>query len=505
LRQACFSNNQYEHNAFKKCFSNLLGVGFRRFTVDTYWDAPHSTWSLCPVELPGSGNNNGGNTVSTRTGPTVAASTDTVSAKIPETTVAPLNSLGFARRQDLSQSATPTVGASAATSLIPTSSSSTSSSARPTVISFPSPNGPPLLQIGDYNCTVLMRLDLLTGVLEDFLDVTSTTTGAALLLLTLDVHAAASISNPNAPAPDLSQPQLPESGTLLSDVMKGNLSSITYTPSLLDDQRSNLNTSWYDVEDPNRPVEGYYNVSYNAQRNRYTLDGWPTEAFAEFQKFYRLGISYGTIDSQMQLYNIGTDLDFIFPPGTFANVQTPTLGSSGQLSAGCLFVASDTGVVPQRNSSWAISTLPTLDVSANPDLMAPLPVVTNLTSCGITPVLNQTLGGATADKNALPYAAYVHSTLWSWAPGEPLNATNNKFANRCVEMTTSPNPGRWRTTDCTNRRRVACHLHGQPYNWQISNETSDYNGATNACRSPYEFSIPHTRKCASPQRSATQP
>jgi hypothetical protein len=198
------------------------------------------------------------------------------------------------------------------------------------VISFPSPNGPPLLQIGDYNCTVLMRLDLLTGVLEDFLDVTSTTTGAALLLLTLDVHAAASISNPNAPAPDLSQPQLPESGTLLSDVMKGNLSSITYTPSLLDDQRSNLNTSWYDVEDPNRPVEGYYNVSYNAQRNRYTLDGWPTEAFAEFQKFYRLGISYGTIDSQMQLYNIGTDLDFIFPPGTFANVHVRSIRYRGR-------------------------------------------------------------------------------------------------------------------------------------------------------------------------------
>jgi hypothetical protein len=493
LRQACFSNNQYEHNAFKKCFSNLLGVGFRRFTVDTYWDAPHSTWSLCPVELPGSSNNNGGSTVSTRTGPTVVASTDTASAKIPETTAAPLNSLGFARRQDVSQSATSLVGGSTAISANPTPlSSSMSSSVKPTVISFPSPNGPPLLQIGNYNCTVLMRLDLLTGILEDFLEATSTTTGAALLLLTLDVHAAASISNPNAPAPELSQPQLPESGSLLSDVVKGNLSSITYTPSLLDDQRSNLNTSWYDVEYPNRPVGGYYNDSYNAQRNRYTLDGWPTEAFIEFQKFYRLGISYGTIDSQMRLYNIGTDLDFIFPPGSFANVQTPSFGSGGQLSSGCLFAASDTGVVPQRNSSWAIASVPTLDVSANIDPMVILPAVTNLTSCGITPFLNQTLGGATADKNSLPYAAYVHSTLWSWAPGEPLNATNDRFGNRCVVMTTSPIPGRWRTTDCTRRRRVACHLPGQPYNWQISNETSDYNGAAQACQPPYEFSIPHT-------------
>jgi hypothetical protein len=423
----------------------------------------------------------------------VVASTDTVSARIPETTAARLNGPGFEHRQVASPSAVSTVGASAAVSSSPPSLSSSSSvSAKPTVISFPSPNGPPLLQIGNYNCTTLMRLDLLTGILEDFLEETSTTTGAALLLLVLDVHAAASISSPNAPAPRLSQDQLPVSGTLLSDILKGNLSSITYTPSQLQDQRSNLNTSWYDVEQPNLPVEGYYNVSNNAQRNRYTQNGWPTEAFAEFQKFYRLSISYGTVDSQMGLYNIETDLDFMFPPGTFDNLQTPSIGSSGWLSSGCLFDTTDSGVSSQRNSSWAIATIPPLDVSAYPDLMIPLPAITNFTSCGITPILNQTLGGATADKNALPYAAYVHSTLWSWAPGEPLNATNNKFANRCVVMTTSPYPGRWRTIDCTNRRRVACHLPGQPYDWQISNDTSDYNGATSACRSPYEFSIPHT-------------
>jgi hypothetical protein len=417
----------------------------------------------------------------------VVASTDTTSAKIPESTAAPLNSLGFERRQDVSQTSSVVVSSSSVPSPL-----STSASARPTVISFPSADGPPLLQIGNYNCTSLMRLDLLTGVLEDFLEVTSTTTGASLLLLILDVHAASSILNPNAPAPDLSQVQLPESGTLLSDIMKGNLSSVTYTPLHLREQRANLNTSWYDVEWPNRPEDGYFDVQYNSQRNKFTLDGWPTEAFVEFQKFYRLGVGYGTVDPQMRLYNIGTDLDFIFPPGTFDNFQNTSIEPNGQLSSGCLFDTSDTGVTSARNSSWAIATMPPFDISANPDPMVPIPLVTNFTACGITPLLNQTLAGTTADQNPLPYAAYVHSTLWSWAPGEPSNATTSASGNRCVTMSTFPYPGRWRAIDCTDRRRVACHLPGQPYNWQISNETSDYKGATSVCHSPYVFSVPHT-------------
>jgi hypothetical protein len=59
-------------------------------------------------------------------------------------------------------------------------------------------------------------------------------------------------------------------------------------------------------------------------------------------------------------------------------------------------------------------------------------------------------------------------------------------------MALSPYPGRWRVGNCTERRRVACHLPSEPYNWQISTDTTDYNGADKACKSPYEFSIPHT-------------
>jgi hypothetical protein len=436
-------------------------------------------------------------TISTSSGSTVVASTDSVIAKIPESTAAPLNSLGFGRRQDASQ---PIAMTSASFVLSPSSLAFTSSStgadasATPTVITFPTTNGPPIQQIGQYNCTSLMRLDLLTGILEQFLDATSTTTGAALLLLTVDVHAASSILNPNAPAPKLSSNQLPATGSLLSDVLKGNLSSTTYTPLLLQEQRANLNTSWYNVNEANQPVDGFYDVLYNSQGNRYTVDGWPTEAYVEFQKFHRLAIGYGAVDSQMSLYNIGPDLDFMFPPGTFSDTRTTSLASSGQVLSGCLFDASDAGVTSQRNSSWAVTTTPSLDISAEADLMAPIPVVSNLTSCGLTAFLNETLGGQTADKNPLPYAAYAHSTLWSWAPGEPLNATSQSddSGKRCAVMTTSPYLGRWRVTNCDDRYRVACHHPGQPYSWKISSDTSDYYGAPSKCDSPYEFGVPHT-------------
>ncbi|KAH8702693.1 hypothetical protein GQ44DRAFT_764407 [Phaeosphaeriaceae sp. PMI808] len=495
LRQACFSNNQYEHNAFQKCFSNLLAVGFRRFEVDMYWDPLQSVWSLCPVEQPGSGNTEPQTVVSVSRGPTVIASTETVNAKIPET-VAPLQgqSLGFDRRQNASPSPTSASSSTLLPSSPASSIASTSASARPTVISFPTPNGPPLLQIGRYNCTSQMRLELFTGILDDFLKATSTTTGADLLLLTLDVHAASSILNPNEPAPKLSPDKLPGSGSLLSDVMKGNLSAVTYTPTQLRDQRSNLNTSWYKVDWPNRPAGGYFDVSYNSAQNRYTQNGWPTEAFVEFKKFLRLGISYGSIDSQMQLYNTAPDSEFIFPPGTFTYLQSPTIASDGKLLAGCFFDAKDTTVARDRNSSWAITNAPSLNIDATSDLVAAIPSITNLTSCGITPLLNQSLGGATADKRPLPYAAFLRSTIWTWAPGEPLNATSpsDENRNRCAVMMISPYAGRWRVTDCRERHRVACHLPGQPYNWNISTEVSSYNEATSVCRSPYRFSVPHT-------------
>ena len=84
LTQACFVNNRFEHNAFLKCFSNLLGVGFSRFEVDVYWDALRSVWSLCPVELPQ--DDAVPDDAHVVTGPTVSVATGTANARVPETT-----------------------------------------------------------------------------------------------------------------------------------------------------------------------------------------------------------------------------------------------------------------------------------------------------------------------------------------------------------------------------------------------------------------------------------
>ncbi|EFQ91672.1 hypothetical protein P3342_006003 [Pyrenophora teres f. teres] len=494
LQQACFANNQYEHTAFQKCFSNLLAVGFPQFIVDTYWDPLRSVWSLCPVELPQSnGGSSNSDSVPVATGATIVASSDTVLAQIPQSTlkVPPL------KRQETS---TPAVGSISATSSVvsPTPSSTSSSSASaasPTIINFPSSNGPPILQVGSYNCTSLMTLVLLTGILHDFLETTSTTTGASITMFTFNVHAAASLSEPDAPAPKLTPNQLPVSGQLLSNVLQGNLSDKTFTPSLLSNQRANLDNSWFDVSWNNLPLNGYYETLKNGQNQRFTKSGWPTEAFMEFQQFYRVVASYGTVDTQMSLYNIGPDLDYMFRPGTIIEEAATSLAADGRVTSGCLFTANEDTITPTTNSSFALTSAPPLSIAANPDLSSPIPSITNLTACGLTTLLNQTLANTTADKNPLPYAAYVHSTLWTFAPGQPLNASEGSTdpnENRCVVMMKSPYPSRWRVTNCGEAHRVACHDPHKPYNWHISSNATPYANATSFCGSPAEFSVPHT-------------
>ena len=352
------------------------------------------------------------------------------------------------------------------------------------------------MQIGSYNCTSLMTLDLLTGILEKFLETTATTTSAAITMFTFNVHAASSITDPDAPAPNLSPNQLPQSGQLLSDVLQGNLSDDTFTPSTLADQRANLNSSWYNVDWNNRPLMGYYENSKNADGHLFTESGWPNEAYMEFKQLYRLITSYGTVAPQMSDYNIGPDLDYVFPPGTIVDEKTLSVGTDGRVTSGCLLSSSDNIVTSTTNSSWALAEVPSLDISANPDFSSIIPSVTNFTACGITPFLNQTLGDTTADKNPLPYAAYVQSTLWSFAPGQPLNSSeegDDTNDNRCVVMMMKPPyAGRWRVEDCNQHHRVACHDPRQPYDWRISDDSTYYRNAEYYCKDPYQFNVPHT-------------
>ncbi|KAF3048424.1 hypothetical protein E8E12_011792 [Didymella heteroderae] len=491
LAEACFVDNQFEHNAFMKCFSNLLGVGFPRFDVNVYWDALRSTWSLCPVQLP-QDDDEAQNNAPVVSGPTISISTGAATARVPEFTATMPQAIRI-RQETTVASAPASLSSAGADQNHSSSPIATSSPSQPTVVSYPTVKGPPLLQIGRYNCTSQMTFGLLTGLLEDFLQATATTTGAAITFLNLNIYAAATLSDPNGPAPQLTPDQLPESGDTLSQVVNGNLSSLLYSANNLADQRVNLNSTWYNVEWENLPAQGYYQTSEDSTGTIITQNGWPTEAFMEFQEFKRVIVSFGTVDESMAAYNISGDFEDIFPPGTITREREVTFAATGEQTSGCFYPSSDVTVTSQSNSSFARASPSTINIDANPDLNASIASVANLTNCGIIPFLNQSLAGSTADKNPLPYAAYVHSTLWSWAPGQPLNITRgSSTANRCTVMTNSAYPGRWEVADCANRYRAACQNPSDPYYWEVSSDTSDYNTAETLCRSPLQFAVPHT-------------
>ncbi|KAF1976685.1 hypothetical protein BU23DRAFT_528423 [Bimuria novae-zelandiae CBS 107.79] len=492
LRAACFGTNQYEDTEFQKCFSNLLAVGLRRFVIDVYWDALRATWSLCPAEIPPPSGSSG--TSSTASVPTVSLSS--ISPTI-EGVVASVSPTGSSLKPSSVSSSTATSATSpSASSATPSTSSSAS----------PPPGAPPvqflggniLYELGDYNCTSTMTLNYLTGIFSDFLEATATTTDASFTYLLLNIHAAASWARPNEPAQQPASSSLfSATGPLLSAVINGNLSAQLYTPSKLASQRADLSDSWLNVNSDNTARPGYYTVHTDGSGLASTQNGWPDEAFIQFRRFYRVIAVFGTVDPQMALYNRSQDASTIFPSSVLNfRDERVRFAENGSLTEGCLFDASDTGITPQSNSSFAIATVPAgVSVSAEPDLSAGIATVGNMTACGISPLLNHTLGGATAAENPLPYAAFTRSSLWSWAPGEPLNATAaDGTGNRCAAAYTSgAHAGRWHVVDCSTPLRVACQDASEPYKWAVSEEKAAYERADDACTPlNMSFSVPHT-------------
>jgi len=509
LRAACFGKNQYEDVAFQKCFSNLLGVGFRKFIVDVYWDAEHLEWSLCPAEIP----------PSTSTPATFSATLATPTSSSTSSPRTP--SLSSSSSSSSSAASTIGNGSPDARRAAPTavrdeenliearqeeppsfSSARPSGTSSPTLSNtpstpLPSPTGPQpgtsnqVLSIGSYNCTSTITLRFLTGIFEAFLDETSTTTDAALSFLVLNIHAASSWATPDAPAQRPPSDRLPGAGNLLSDIVKGNLTDELYTADTLRGDRANLGGSWYKVDYDNLPAQGYYRVSQDASGHRSTPDGWPTVAYLEFQELLRVSVVFGTIDPQMSVYDTTPDSASILP-ADYVNFQPKvSINDDGTISSGCLFAQTESSITASTNSSWALATIPDLNIDINTNPYTPIPSITNLTSCGLSPFINTTISSASADKAPLPYAAFVQSTLWSWAPGEPQNVSSTP--NRCAVMhIAAPYPGRWFTADCSEQHRVACQDPSKPYNWTISQSSTRYFDADAACASPLVFSVPHT-------------
>ncbi|KAF1949538.1 hypothetical protein CC80DRAFT_484246 [Byssothecium circinans] len=484
LRAACFANNQYEDKSFQTCFSNLLALGLRRFNVDVYWDQILSQWSLCPAQIPPPGSAMTASTMPTRAHTSSSSSvtaTANPSVAVRDDAVTDAHVAGPEEDDVKLRQEAP-----------PTNLGSPSASSTPTPIATPqtSVNGS-MNSTEPYNCTSSMTLSYLARIVSDFLDVTATTTDARFTSLQLNLHAAASWNAPDQPAP---QPtRFPSPGNMISEIIRGDLSEVLYTPQQLQDQRNDVDGNWYSGDPNNRPAAGYYRTE-QIGRNLVAPNGWPTEAFVEFRDQQRLLATFGSIDPQMSSYNITDDRDTIFPPGTIRQDHPVTYHSDGSISSGCLFSSSESSITESTNNSWAVASAPEMSIGVAPDLLAPIPAVSNLTSCGLAALLNQTLAGVTADQNPLPYAAFVRSYLWTWAPGEPVNATfgNNNIA-RCAAMFTNETyPGRWRTVDCTTSLRVACQDLSTPYRWEVSSESNRYADAKSLCPPGLSFSVPHT-------------
>ncbi len=469
----------------EKCFSNLLAVGFDRFEIDVYWDVSRHIWSLCPVELGD-----------------VASSANASSASLASDD----DGLGSPRgrsirvRQDTSTLAVPsgtsqqTASSSSGTSISTTATVSSASATGPATPDIPSTENGTLIQVGPYSCTSTCTLFPLTRVLNGHLHSTQNNLNATLKLMMLNLHVATLASNPTGSAKRPSEADLPNGHTLLSNVLSAAVTDYLYTPKALQTERSHLNgsSSWYGSVSRFQPDSSYFQVQGSGVHFS-TPDGWPSESFIEMEFAKRMLAGYGRVDPQLENYNFSADASTIFAAGYLKSNRTTTINSKGFVGTGC-FYRPDVYSLSNVNNSWATSA----DLVSAADGAAQLQPVfaeaSNLTYCGISPVLNQTLKNVTADVDFNPYKNYIQSTIWSWAPHEPLNASlkdddRPRTNHRCAVLSAAS--GHWETNDCGQSHYSACRA-GGPYTWAIGNSEATYADAQLPCPDGTDFDVPRT-------------
>ena len=563
LTQACFAARQYEDRAAARCLSNLLATGFRRFIVDVFWDPDHDRWSLCPVKVPDTSSSSpsspsstpAANTISTSIQPRFAgpipnsqltedAAASPASGKAAARTVTELLQL------PVRQETTPATRPSSSSSLGSTALSNAASTIATPSTTLPIPLSESLVQIGSYRCTSSINLLTFTAVLSDFLDQTDNTLNASLAIVILNLHQATSPDEPtnsSAATSTLASVDLPAPTNLLSDVLGLNLSSYIYTPTMLQADRGNLNSSWYAALPLAKPNSSYFTTTITTTVDakssssgvHSTPDGWPSEAYLELHRVLRLAVGLGQVDDSLRGYNFSGDEDTIFAPGMLTAPRSVSIGQDGVLQSGCFYnrSAPTTAVTAAVNSSWAVAdqlALPppsasSADSSSSSSSSSGAPFyntngtlagVANLAACGISPVVNQSLLGVSADQRIDPYKAVAYSSLWSWAPGQPIitrnaNISSNDSSSRldsggggAASVVVSSNgprlrcaaldrrlAGRWRVVDCTERHRAACRVaDGSPYAWRVSSTAATYSesGDRLHCGADATFAVPRT-------------
>ncbi|KAJ5173517.1 uncharacterized protein N7500_001448 [Penicillium coprophilum] len=433
---ACFGNRIYDREAAVKCFSNLIAIGYRRLVVDLYWSVSRRAWSFCPVSIPVRSE--------------AAASSETSTTKT-----------------------------------------------RDSATTNDDPHDRTLYGLGSYKCTDNLDPGTLAEVLDGYFRDTNEQLTVYTTYLVLNLHVAASGSTPDEPASSISGGQLPSETERAGTILGNALSDFIYTPAQLASDRRNLNDSWYQVEQSYMPITEYFTVHENEKGEQSTPDGWPSSKYIQLAKRDRLLIEYGSIDAQLVHYNLSTEDNSVFSPGLLTSDVKISATTNGTLISGCLYDPEFTRV-SQTKSSWALSNqLPVPDGFSTDETMDSLAnVLSDITACGLSPMLNTTLFGQTADQQVEYYRNVSLSSSWAWAIGEPHDANyaggdGDPKYDRCAIMDLTLD-GHWRSTNCTEQRRGACRIGHSPFSWVLSNRSDSFSNVQNTCPPGSSFAVPRT-------------
>ncbi|KAJ5133130.1 hypothetical protein N7448_001840 [Penicillium atrosanguineum] len=459
LSSACFGAGLYDREDAAKCISNLLAVGYRRLALDLYWSVTRRTWTFCPVNIPARADV----TVSAYTSTTTESSSTTIMTTTTD------------------------------------SSSTTSGAAAASITGYSDSHGDTVYELGPYRCTDKLDLSTLAEILVGYFQDTTSELTTYTTYLVLNLHAASSDSAPTEPASAVTGNDLPSSQTERVGSFLGlDLRDYLYSPSQLAEDRSNLNESWYEVEESYMPIVEYFTIHKDKKGLHSTPDGWPSSKYIQLAKSDRVIMEYGSVDPQLATYDLGQDQDTIFPPGYLTTETQTSMATNGSGTPGCLYKAGATEV-SQANSSWATSNGIPVAYSASDDItMQSLDdTIAGITGCGMSPMLNSTLFGQTAEVNVDHYRNVSLAVSWAWAIGEPEGADSGGGTqgvptfDRCAIMDLSLG-GRWRATNCTEQRRAACRVGNSPFEWALSNSTAEYKFVSGMCPTGSSFAVPRT-------------
>jgi hypothetical protein len=300
-----------------------------------------------------------------------------------------------------------------------------------------------------------------------------------------NLHAASDL-NGSTSALDVSQ--VPQASETIGSIVNANLSSEIYTADSLYSDRQSLNSSWLSGSATSLPDLSYMTLATDDEKRLTTPNGYPSEGFLEFSK--RLVFSIEDVDPRLHVYDTAQDYKTFFKSSDLMQQTAVAYSSSGVLDSGCFATENSTSIL-NSNNSWAVTyALPYSAISnASYD-----PFLSNLTSCGISPIINATLLDGTADSNILTYQNAMYGSIWSWSTGEPRNVSANEYHSsniRCAAMDLSLN-GRWRITDCSEQHPGACRATNEPYVWTLSRSRGPNDSVDKACPPNSSFAVPRT-------------